>query len=111
MDDGAGAEEAGHEGGIEGGAGVGADATGVLEAVDFGVEDGVAFLDALVVAAADDLIVFDEYGADGDAACVAPFFGFFDGCLHKFIHLVLLLVCCLLGWGCWGECSFLFFGF
>ena len=86
LDNGARAEVAGHEGGIEGGACVGADAACVLEAVDFCMEDGVAALNALVVATADDLIVFDEDGSDGDATCLTPCFGFLDGGLHMFIH-------------------------
>ncbi len=61
LDGGAGAEVAGHEGGIEDGSLVGADPSGVAEAVDFGVDDGVVFLDAFIVAATED-------GADGNSA-------------------------------------------
>src|SRR5262245_4922442 len=78
----------GGKGGVEGAALVnrGFSATGVFQAVHFRVMNCAAFLDSLVVAAADDFAVAHEHGTDWDAASRQAFLCLFNRCFEKWIH-------------------------
>ncbi len=80
--DGPAAHAAGGEGSVEGALAVnrGGVATGVFEGVHLSVKDGASFLDAAVVAAADDFSVVDDDAADWDSAFRDTGPGFLDCC-------------------------------
>ncbi len=71
----------GREGGIKDALGVnaGGKAAGVFQAIHLGMVDDAAVLDALIVAAADDLTLVNEDGPDRDAAGGEALAGFLDG--------------------------------
>ena len=81
---GAGAHDAGGEGGDEGEGRPVAASAGVAEADDFGVGGGVAGLDAEVVTdGEDDAIGVGEDAADGEAAFFVGFESLFVGGVHE----------------------------
>ena len=85
SDDGALAHDAGHGGGVEGGVGVAGEDSGVSEAFELGVGEGVAGLDHSVPAASEDGSLLCEHGAEGFASLrVAPF-SLFDRLPEEFI--------------------------
>lgn len=74
------AHRAGREGGVNRAAVVngGGEASGVFEAIHFGVVDDAAVLHPAVVSASDDLAVEHKHGADGNSTLGQAFEGFFN---------------------------------
>src|SRR6266436_4578085 len=62
---------------------------GVFQAIHFGVMNHASFLDALVVAAADDLPIANQHRANRYAADRQPFSSLFDRCFEKLIHAII----------------------
>ena len=72
LNDGAGAHHAGAERGVAGDVLVGLLAAGILNGIHLAMQDRIALLHALVVAASDDFAVAHQHRADRDAAHGKP---------------------------------------
>jgi hypothetical protein len=60
--------------------------SGSIDAVHLGVQYRAALLDAPIVSAADDPVVDDEDGADGDSTFSEPLTCFVDRGLKEWVH-------------------------
>lgn len=83
---GAGAHVTWHQGGIDHGVPVAANAPGIVQAIHFTMQDGVVVLHSPVVTTGDELAFAHKYGSDRNATFALSHQSFLNCCLHEFIH-------------------------